>query len=141
MRNNPNRLKKWLFSYLAISILLFLLSYLSFPKEHIRFFFEIIKPAVVNGSYFIVTFFFYVKITQKSIWWILTTIFLACFLSLLLSLITTIFKSSNTLLINYIFFNFLWITFNTLFMFAGVYIEKKTVVNNWEENILDDTNI
>lgn len=138
MKDNPTRLKKWLFSYLISSFSLFLFRYLWSHLGKSPLGLDVFRPLFMVTAFFVVTFFFYLKITQKSIWWILTTIFLACFLSLLLSLITTLFKFSNSVLGNYLFFSFLCTIFNLLFMLAGVYIEKKTRPKYSSDDILDD---
>jgi hypothetical protein len=139
MKDNPSLLKKWLSIYLILSSLLFLFDYF---WSYTSISFWTLKPLLVNLFSFTVTFFCYLKITKKSIGWSLSTIFLAYFLSVILTLfITTMMNSSSNSAINYILFRFFWIIFNTLFMFAGVFSEKKTKIKNWNDDILDDTNI
>lgn len=140
MKNHPNRLKKWLLSYFTLSILLFSLGHLwSWSNSSLGL--EIAKPLIINGSFFIITLFFYIKITQKSIGWILSTLFLATFLSFIFSFLTSTLNHSNVSFVNYIVFSFFWVTFNTVFMFAGVFSEQKKAIKNWEDDILDDNNL
>lgn len=139
MKDNPPRLKKWLFSYLILSSLLFLFDYFwSYTSTS----FWTTKPLLVNLFAFIVTFSFYLKITKKSVGWSLITIFLTYFLSVILTLfLTTMMNNSSNSAIHYISFRFFWIFFNTLFMFAGVFSEKKEKIDHWDDDILDDLNV
>lgn len=139
MKDHPNRLKKWLLSYFALSILLFSLGHIwSWSNNPLGL--KIAKPLIINGSFLIITLFFYIKITQKSIGWILSTLFLATFLSFIFSFITSTLNHSEVSFVNYIVFSFFWITFNTVFMFAGVFSEQKKPIKSWGGDILDDSN-
>lgn len=139
MKNNLNRLKKWLFSYFVISILLFAFDFLWSYTGKISLKSSISSTLIINAFYFIITFFFYLKVTKKPIGWSLTTILLAYFLSALLALfLTTLINSSRSSFVDYVLFSFSGIFFNILFMFAGVFSEKKTPIKHWEDDILDD---
>lgn len=139
MKDHPNRLKKWLLSYFALSILLFSLGHIwSWSNSPLGL--KTAKPLIINGSFLIITLFFYIKITQKSIGWILSTLFLATFLSFIFSFITSTLNHSEVSFVNYIVFSFFWITFNTVFMFAGVFSEQKKPIKSWGGDILDDSN-
>lgn len=142
MKDHPNRLKKWLLSYLLVSMLLFFLDYVLLYKVSHYLSSSMIESFLIYLIHLTVTFYFYLKITKKSIWWSLSTLFLAFFLSALCCLfITTFMNVSNRVFIDYALFPFFWIILNALFMFAGVYIEKKTTVKTWDDDVLDDLNI
>jgi hypothetical protein len=139
MKNNLNRLKKWLFSYFVISISLFAFDFSWSYTEKISLGFNISSTLIINVLSFIITFCYYLKVTKKPIGWSLTTILLACFFSALLALfLTAIINSSRSSFLDYAIFRLFWIFFNILFMFAGVFSEKKTTIKHWEDDILDD---
>jgi hypothetical protein len=103
--------------------------------------FNIFSPLIINILSFIITFYFYLKVTKKPIGWSLTTILLAYFFSTLLALfLTTLINSSRSSFVDYALFRFFWIFFNILFLFAGVFSEKKMPIKHWEDDILDDIN-
>ena len=142
MKDHPNRLKKWLLSYLLVSVVLFFLDYLLLYKGKHYLSSSMIESFLIYLIHLVATFYFYLKITKKSIWWSISTLFLAFFLSALFCLfITTFMNVSSRVFIDYALFPFFWIILNALFMFAGVYIEKKTTVKHWEDDVLDDLNI
>jgi hypothetical protein len=139
MKDNPNRLKKWLLSYALISILVFAFVYYIGKNYLGSSEAEFLILFLLQST---ITCYFYLKVTQNSIWWSLTTMLLAYFFSFLFSLfISTITDSSSSSLLNYTLFHLFEIIINALFMFAGVYIEKKTTVKDWEDDVLDDLNV
>lgn len=143
MKDNPKKLKTWLSSYLIISSILFYIGYLWSSYTGSNFLgIRAAKPLIISLLSLIITFFCYLKITKKPIGWSLNTILLAYFFSSLLALlITSILNSSRNSFTSYFIFRFLWVIFNTLFMFAGVYAEKKTTNKSWDDDILDDLEV
>ena len=142
MKDNLNRLKIWLFSYLIIHVLLFLFGYLWFMMRNDLWGISGLRSLIINLLSFMITFFFYLKVTKKTIGWNLITIWLAYFFSVLFALFfISMLNNSSHSFANYAISRSFWIFFNLLFMFAGVFSEQKKAIKSWEDDILDDSNI
>jgi hypothetical protein len=132
-------IQKWLISYVIIS--LFLVVYLWDFNFRRRETLELILVTHlwVTLVFLIKTFFFYFKITKKSIWWcIIRTLFcftLGFFLAPIFTfLLLSVWEEGRRYLVEYFIYGGIIIVLNGLFMLRGAHLEQNRITDS---DILD----
>lgn len=140
MKQIDLKIQKWLIAYVVISLLLWVYLWDFNYRRRETLELILVTHLWVVLVFFIETFFFYMKITGKSIWWcILTTGYISTFgffIALVLGHFIFLFwENLRGYLIEYFIFGLSITLSNILCMFSESYLEQN---KTYRSDILDD---